>query len=246
MKTEIAPVKNIKRLKTLGLTLKEQPDSLPGIAVCYGESGIGKSTGLTWLCTTELDACYVRALAVWTPKSLLHTIATELDVAPASSNDETLRRIVNALAQSGRPLVIDEADYVVDNTKLLNTLRDLHDLSTMPLILVGMADFVKKLRARRDQKQFAQRVAEELEFKPLDRDDMRVLADTVVEGVEIEDDLIALLLEQTAGITREASIGLAKIERQAKRMNLKKFGAKHWGDKPLHLLSAAGRASGTN
>lgn len=243
MKTEIAPVKNIKRLKTLGLTLKEQPDSLPGIAVCYGESGIGKSTGLTWLCTTELDACYVRALAVWTPKSLLHTIATELDVAPASSNDETLRRIVNALAQSGRPLVIDEADYVVDNTKLLNTLRDLHDLSTMPLILVGMADFVKKLRARRDQKQFAQRVAEELEFKPLDRDDMRVLADTLLEGVELEDDIVSLLHEYSAGITREASIGLSKIERLAKRTSIKKFGVKHLGDRSLsQLLSAAGRA----
>jgi DNA transposition AAA+ family ATPase len=243
MKTEIAPVKNIKRLKTLGLTLMEQPDSLPGIAVCHGDSGIGKSTGLTWLCTTELDACYVRAMQVWTPKSLLHTVAKELDVAPASSNDETTTRIVSALAASGRPLIVDEADYVVDQTKLLNTLRDLHDLSTVPLILVGMGDFVKKLRARRDQVQFSRRVALELEFTALDFDDMRVMADSLVEGTRVEDDLVKVLLQQTGGNTREAAIGLAKIERHARRAGLDRISAKHWGDKPLHLLAGTNRSA---
>src|SRR4051794_29119770 len=112
MKNVIAPVKNIAKLAELGEALNGQASSLPGIAVAYGESGIGKSTGLTWLCTTKINACYVRAMQVWSPSSMLQAIARELDVEPSRTLSTTIEGIVGELSRTGRTLVVDEADYV--------------------------------------------------------------------------------------------------------------------------------------
>jgi len=237
MKNVIAPVKNIARLIELGEALTGQASSLPGIAVAYGESGIGKSTGLTWLCTTRINACYVRAMQVWSPSSMLATIARELDVEPAGRLYLTIERIVAELSASNRPLIVDEADYVVDQTRLLNTLRDIHDQSTMPLILVGMADFVRKLRTRTDQRQFSGRVSLEVEFKPLDLADVKTLARHLCE-VEVADDLLKLVHEKSQGITRLVVVGLARIETFAKAADLDKINRAHWGDRALNLLTA--------
>src|SRR6476469_6627502 len=108
MKTAIAPVKNIKRLSELGHSLQARANMLPGIAVAYGESGIGKSTGLTWLSTTQLNACYVRAMQVWSPSSMLQAIAEELDVEPSRTLSNTIKLIVGELSRTNRPLIVDE------------------------------------------------------------------------------------------------------------------------------------------
>lgn len=237
MKNAIAPVKNIARLAELGDSLVTQSGNLPGIAVCHGESGIGKSTGLTWLSTTKLNACYVRALQVWSPSSMLQAIARELDIDPVRSLSTMMDAIVAELSRSNRPLIVDEADYVVDQARLLNTLRDLHDLSTMPLILVGMADFVRKLRSRTDQRQFAGRVALDLEFRPLDLADVAILATTLAE-IEIAEDLLALLHEKSQGITRLVCVGLARIESFARHGGIKKVTRTQWGDRSLNLVSS--------
>jgi len=236
MKIAIAPVKNIALLLELGEALTSQAANLPGIAVVHGPSGVGKSTGLTWLCTTRLNACYVRAMQVWSPSSMLQAIARELDVEPSVKLAVTIDRIVAALSASGRPLIVDEADYVVEQSRLLNTLRDLHDLSTMPLILVGMGDFVRKLRTQTDQRQFSGRVSLEVEFKPLDLADMKILTRHVCE-VEIADDLLKLVHERSEGVTRLAVVGLNRIETFAKEAGLKEVTSAHWGNRSLNLLS---------
>lgn len=241
MKTAIAPVKNIKKLAELGTALQMQNNMLPGIAVASGDSGIGKSTGLTWLSTTKLNAVYVRAMQLWSPSSMLRTIATELDIDPPRQLDDMTKAIVAELSRTGRPLIVDEADYVVDQTRLLNALRDLHDLSTMPLILVGMGEFVRKLRARLDQKQFTGRVALELEFSPLDRADVKVVADTLTD-IKLDEELMQMLVDQSQGITRLVCVGLARIEAYAKKHNLKTVTAKQWDNQPLNLLSSRAAA----
>jgi DNA transposition AAA+ family ATPase len=242
MKTAIAPIKNIARLAELGTSLQSRASMLPGIAVAYGESGIGKSTGLTWLSTTKLNACYVRALQLWSPSTMLQAIAEELAVRPAHTLTATIKRIVAELARTQRPLIVDEADYVVDQTRLLNTLRDLHDLSTMPLILVGMADFVRKLRTRGEQRQFAGRVALEMEFMPLDFPDVAVLAQALAE-VEIAEDLLKLLHEKSQGITRLACVGIGRIETFAKTTGLSRVGAAQWANRSLNLYGQDKRAA---
>lgn len=239
MKERIAPVKNLARLQELLESLKLRSSRLPGVGVVYGETGVGKSTGLTWAAVRE-NAAYVRALRVWSPSSMLDTICEELDIEASRNLARTLRAIVNELSAQNRMLILDEADYLVEKRSLLDTLRDLHDLSAMPLILVGMGDFVKKLKSRIDQKQFNGRIAFECAFQPLDADDtQRVVKD--LSEVTIEDDLVAKLHAAAGGSIRLVCVGIERIERHAKHRGLKAIGSKAWGDKPLNIYETVDR-----
>lgn len=244
MKDKIAPVKNVLRLAELGESLKDRGIRTPGIGVVYGETGFGKSTALTWYGVRQVRAVYVRAFQVWTPMTMLETIAGELDISPQRSLVHTLHAIVRELVTQDRMLIVDEADYLVDKKALLNTLRDLHDNSTMPLILVGMADFVKKLKSRIDQRQFAGRVAFELEFKPLDLADTTLLAEQLLnDGITVHADLLAKLHAACEGSTRLVCVGLQRIESLAIKKGLKKVTVNDWGDRPLHMMEVGNRAT---
>lgn len=241
MKDKISKVKNIMRLAELGETLKHRGQRTPGIGVVYGDTGLGKSTGLTWYGVRQERAVYVRALQLWTPSLMLETLAAELDIEPDRSLGKTLNRVVAELAKQDRMVIVDEADYVVDQKRLINTLRDLHDLSTMPLILVGMGDFVKKLKTRVDQRQFTGRVAFEVEFTPLDLEDTTLLADDLLDGVELDDELLRKLHDTCEGSTRLVCVGLQRIETHARQKGLRKVTAKEWGDRPLNLMAVGER-----
>jgi DNA transposition AAA+ family ATPase len=237
MRSVVAPISNIGKLAALGEALNDRSANLPGIAVAYGESGIGKSTGVTWLCSTKINACYVRAMQVWSPGSMLQAIVRELDIEAPHRLSQMIELIVSELSRTRRILIVDEADYIVDQVRLLNVLRDLHDLSTMPLILVGMGDFVRKLRTRADQRQFSGRVAFELEFAPLRLPDVKILADAMCE-IEVVEDLLRRLHEESNGITRLVCVGLARIEAFARSSGLRSVSLKQWGARTFNLLSS--------
>jgi DNA transposition AAA+ family ATPase len=242
MKNAIAPVKNLQRLAELGDLLENRAARTPGIGIVTGDTGVGKSTGLTWY-VGKKKAPYVRAMQLWTPSSMLTAIAQELDVAPHRDLARMTTEIVNALATHKSPLIIDEADYVVDQKRLLNPLRDIHDLSQVPLILIGMAEFSKKLSSRIDQRQFSGRVAFKIEFAPLDLEDTNLLATTLLEGVKMEPDLVQRLHEVCEGSTRLICVGLQLVETHARTKNLKSVGLKEWGDRPLTPMAIAARGA---
>lgn len=238
MKDRIAPVKNIERLAELGETLKASNPRTPRIGVVYGDTGFGKSTGLTWYGVRKARAAYVRAMELWTAGAMLKAIGRELSIEVSRELTVATEQVIAELSNQNRMLLIDEADYVVDKRRLINTLRDIADVAQTPIILVGMEDFAKKLKARLDQRQFAGRVAFEMQFKPLDLDDAQLLARELLE-VDIDDDLLKKLHEVSEGSIRLLCVGLQRIETHAKAKGLKKATAKEWGDRPLNLMAAA-------
>ena len=52
--------------------------------------------------------------------------------------------IENKLRQNSKTIIIDEVDYLI-NSNVIEILRDLHDRSGCPMVLVGMANIDKKL-----------------------------------------------------------------------------------------------------
>lgn len=239
MKDKIAPVKNIQRLAEHGEMLRTRNPRTPGIGVVHGETGFGKSTGLTWYGVSKVRAIYVRAMELWTPSAMLEAIADELGVTIGRNLAKGAQQVVGALVQQNRMLIVDEADYVVKKERLINTLRDIHDLAQTPLILVGMAGFVKKLKTWLDQRQFADRVAFELEFRPLDFDDTRLMSDSLLE-VEIDDDLLRKVFDASEGNARRLVVGLQRIETHFRQKGARKATAKEWGSRPLNLRDAGG------
>src|SRR5690606_2745543 len=127
--------------------------------------------------------------------------------------------------------------YLVNQTRLVETLRDIHDLSSVPVILVGMAGINRKIAGR---KQLAGRIAQWVEFQPASIEDAQLLAKQLAE-VEIEPALVATLHQQAAGEVRLIAVGLNRIENLARSRGLSKIGPKEWPADEGFFLNAEPR-----
>jgi hypothetical protein len=234
MKFRICHTKNVARLAEAGDALIHRGPGMPGMGLIYGPTGYGKSTAATWF-INQCHGVYVRALATWSPSALLSTILRELDIEPRGNNAQKTDVVIEKLAQHNRPLFVDEADYLLDAKRMLETLRDLHDLATVPVILIGMDGIQRKIVSRQ---QLTGRLLEWVEFEGADMEDARILADQLCE-VTVADDLLAQL-QQAASAKRRGGeiiggasarlivVGLSRIEHFARARNLKSVDAAKW------------------
>lgn len=223
MRSKIVPISNVARLAEAGEALLSRSNGMPGMGLVSGETGFGKSTAVAWLATRQ-HGVYVRALATSTPSSMCESICRELGIGRRATNVATIESIVEKLAETNRPLFIDEADYIVEQKKLVETLRDIHDLSSVPVILIGMANIKRAVSSRQ---QLSGRIAQWVEFQPSTLDDTRTLATQLAE-VDIADDLVQRLHESTRGSVRLTVVGLNRIEQFARSRGLSKLGLMEW------------------
>lgn len=228
MKSRIVLTKNVARLSDAGEALLRRAPGMPGMGLIHGETGYGKTTAITWH-ANRANAVYVRAMATWTPASMLQAILRELGRAPRGSCAAMMEDSIEALAISGRPLYIDEADYLVDTKRMTESLRDIHDMATTPVILVGMGGIDQRLSHR---KQLTGRVMQDVRFEPLDMDDAGLLA-SELSDIELAPDLVEHLHREACGSTRLVCVGLARIEQVARGRGLGKIGLGDWGKRPL-------------
>jgi len=129
--------KNVKGFINLIYSLKNKPDNISKIGLIYGEAGLGKTKTALYL-SIQFDAIYVRATNSMTPKWLLEEIAKELDEIPRFYTADIFRQCVNALKIKPQIIIVDEIDYLLADFRTIETLRDLHDETGVPIILVGM------------------------------------------------------------------------------------------------------------
>jgi DNA transposition AAA+ family ATPase len=148
-------------------------------------------------------------------------------------------QVVRALAMDNRPLFIDEADYLVAKPVLLEVLRGIHDVSSSPLILVGMETFKRDVTNR---EQLAGRISKWVEFQPASKDDARMLADELCE-VAVGDDLLMQLHQKSKASIRRIVDGLARVETFARKKNLKKVSLSEWGDRAFSFGEPGAKAA---
>jgi DNA transposition AAA+ family ATPase len=223
MKSRILKIKNVARMSIAGEALTTRAYGMPGMGLVYGPTGSGKTTAIAWY-VNQCHGVYVRAMALWSPSAMLGAIADELDIAPARNLAVMVDRVVSRLSETGRALFVDEADYVLDQKRLVETLRDIHDMSSIPVVLIGMEGIHRKIQAR---KQVSGRLAEWVRFEPCDFDDARKLADGLCE-VEVADDLLTALHKKARGLVRNLCVGLSQIETLGKKKNKKRMTLADW------------------
>jgi hypothetical protein len=205
------------------------------MGLIFGKSGLGKTTATAWF-VNQCNGVYVRALSTWTPSTMLQEILRELDVAPTKLRAAPMvRQIVEILRLTGRPLFLDEFDYIVEDKKMTETLRDIHDLSSVPIVLVGMDQVKKKVQLR---EQFVNRIAQWVEFKTADFEDCGILCNQLCE-VKVQPSLLLKLFEASKGVIRLIVIGLDVIERRAKTLGLKEIDLEKWGSAGFFLTDTS-------
>lgn len=135
---------NVKNFIGLVENLINKPKNLPKMGLIYGEPGLGKSQTALWL-ACKYDAIYLRATNLMTGRWLLEEIAKEMDEIPRYLTSDNFNLIVQKLKQKPQLIIVDEIDYLMNNYKTVETLRDIHDKTECPIIFVGMGLAHKKL-----------------------------------------------------------------------------------------------------
>lgn len=135
---------NVKNFIGLVENLINKPKNIPKMGLVYGEPGLGKSQTALWL-ACKYDGIYLRASNLMTGRWLLEEMVKELDEIPRFLTSDNFNIVVKKLKQNPQVIFIDEVDYLMNNYKTIETLRDIHDETGSPIIFIGMGLAHRKL-----------------------------------------------------------------------------------------------------
>ncbi len=139
---------NVKNFIGLVENLINKPKYIPKMGLVFGEPGLGKSQTALWL-ACKYDGIYLRASNLMTGRWLLEEMVKELDEIPRFLTSDNFNIVVKKLKQNPQVIFIDEIDYLMNNYKSIETLRDIHDETGCPIIFIGMSLAHRKLEKYR-------------------------------------------------------------------------------------------------
>lgn len=231
MRARMVETENVRRLARVIDQLLDAHEGMPRLGLVTGHVGLGKSWAVDDAYVNR-GLVYVRACATWTPNAMLRAILTRCGLRPAMSAAENLSRVVSMLkARLGDPrnparglLIIDEADYLLARAHasrppvILDTVRDLHDLSQAPIILVGEPELADTLRHNASispkWRRFFDRVLIAEQFQPLSAAEIQHLASELTD-LEVPREAAEQLERSLEGNLRLLVICLRSAERMA-------------------------------
>lgn len=188
MKPKFVLTKNVKGFINLIHNLKNKPDNISKIGRVYGNAGLGKTKTALYL-SIKFDTIYIRATNKMTTKWLLEEIAKELDEIPRFYTADIFRQCVNALKTNSKIIIVDEVDYLLKDFRTIETLRDLHDETGVPIILVGMQLAKHKLKKHNH---LFDRISEIYNFTEFEYSDIKQIAEEISE-VDITKEAVRII-----------------------------------------------------
>ena len=106
----------------------------------------------------------------------------------SQSNYELIEK---SLIKDPKIIIVDEIDYLL-RQNIIETLRDLHDTTKCPLVLVGMENIEKKLSVL---PHFCDRIYKSLKFERFDENDIRLILNELSD-IKFTDDSIEYLIRR--------------------------------------------------
>ena len=225
----VAPLRNVLHLKRVMDHLTKRSANLPGIGAMYGLAGVGKSNACA-AAAAAFRAIYIEARSHFTKKSFLLAILGEMGVKPAATTSEKVDQICQELMLSRRPLILDEGDHLV-RRKLIELVRDIYEGSGAAIVLVGEETFPAALK--RASERFYDRVLEWQPAELADLEDARKLARLYAPDIEIKDDLLGRILEQSGCIARRIAVNIDNVRLEAKKAGARSIALDGWGSRPF-------------
>jgi prophage muSo1, DNA transposition protein, putative len=177
MNRTFVKTQNVKNFIGLVENLLNKPKNIPKMGLIYGEPGLGKSQTALWL-ACKYDAIYLRATNLMTGRWLLEEIVKEMDEIPRYLTSDNFNLITQKLKRKPQLLIVDEIDYLMNNLKIIEILRDIHDETDCPIIFVGMGLAHKKLER---YKHLFDRFSEIVKFKTFGVNDISQIINQLAE-----------------------------------------------------------------
>lgn len=234
-----APLKNVKLFSEVLNRVISSPDTSPRMATFHGFSGYGKTVAAI-LATNKTNAAYIEAGDSWGKHDLCDTLLIELGDKQKGTVGAKVKKIIELLVRTGRPLIIDEFDLIAKKG-YLELIREIQDKSCAPTILIGEERLPQILE---ENERFHNRILDFVPAVPIDREDLDHLVWLYCPNLKLADDLIDRLMKISQGRTRRICTNLNRIREFAKvtgedMITLKQFGE----DRLATGLSPARRAA---
>lgn len=216
---------NVAAFMTLATKLIERDPNAPGLGVFYGPSGFGK-TYASIFAQNRTRAIRVEVGDYWTRKTLLKAILAEAGQVARGTIADMAEEVIRLLGdEPDKPLIIDEADRAVDRG-MVELIRDLHDKSTAPIILIGEERLPSKIEPH---ERVHNRVLDWVGAQPSDMEDARALAASLCPGLDLSDDLLSAIVKESDGRARRIVVNLVKAAETARNRGLKALDLDKWG-----------------
>lgn len=119
------------------------------IGVCVGRAGLGKTVAVKKYTKEFLDSILIESDSGYTAKSLLKEIHRRLGLSGKGSVYDLMGEVVRKLNQSGRLLIIDEAENLP--YRALEITRRIHDKTGVGVLLIGRSILLENLKGYNNQ-----------------------------------------------------------------------------------------------
>lgn len=214
---ETAPIKNVAACFSLVRSLQARNPMQPNLGFFAGFSGYGKSVAALF-CQNKTGAVYVEVSDTWNRGKLMRAILFELGVyQPRGTLSDLEDEIIGLLARDPkRPLIIDEADFLVDK-RMIELVRSIAKKSNVPVLLIGEELFPKKIET---VDRFRDLFLVHGYAQPCDIEDTRTLAKTFYPHIVISDDLLEQARIEGEGRVRRIGTTLHAIAEVAGKLGL--------------------------
>lgn len=169
---EIVPNKNVRNFEVMMDDIRIAAGE--GLFCCvYGQAGRGKSSTVTWYNGNNVSI-KLRMMKTWkkTDIEFLKALAFELGLMnPPHRRGPCFREIIDRLIANPRPVFLDEIEKMSND--ILEICRDITDVTTAPIILVGEEELVSYMSRNR---RVWSRTFHKLEFLPVETADVMLYA----------------------------------------------------------------------
>ncbi len=224
--TKVIPLTNVALLAGALERAQSRPVGLPGLVAMYGPSGYGKSAAAAFAANLH-RAYYIECRDTWSKKAFLQAILREMSILPTRTMSEMVDQIAVQLSTSGRPLIIDDVQYLLDKA-VANVLTDIYNASEGTIILIGEERVPTSLTKL---ERLHNRVLEWVPAQPATLDDLQALAKQSYPRLNISEDLLDDLNRATRGCLRRAAVNLFKVQQEASAMMLDSIDLATWGNR---------------
>lgn len=183
MKKVFVKTNNVKRFITMMNNLQNRAEGVPGMGLVYGEPGLGKTQAIKWWAFKN-DAILIRCNHMMSARWLLKEILDYMSEIKPYSISDSFDEVIRNLILTPRILIVDEVDYLtMDKNKSIEILRDIHDKTNIPVVLVGMTNAHSRL------KKFSHlydRLSEIVKFERFSKADIKTIVKELSE-IELTD-----------------------------------------------------------
>lgn len=149
------------------------------IGVCFADAGVGKTEAVREFAAQKPDVILIEADPGYTASALINEIHDKLGNGSRHNLHGTLVECIGRLQNSGRLLIIDEAEQLP--YKALELVRRLHDKANIGVLLTGMPKLLPNLCGYKGEyTQLYSRVGFPAKLEPLTKKDTELIVSRLI------------------------------------------------------------------